>query len=670
MLSHRSTLALLLALVVGGCGSGAQSTPCDPEPCPSGVCVDHVCVVESCQADSCSGHGECSEAAGVVTCTCAPARTGDRCERCVQGLVDYGDGECRPQDPCTQNDPCAALHRACRDEAGVSVCGDCLEGYQLVDGNACVPCTGAAGTFARQTLTVGGEQRFYYLYVPAAYQCTSAWPALFDLHGTAGPPAPEEAYGLEAAIAAAEREGFILVRPRSRPRVEGGSEIFQWDANQGDPTRNATFIRALLDDLGRRYHLAAERLHVMGFSSGTNQTAVLLAQDDSPFSGYGFVGGGAWSVTSIPASGSRFYLTTGFRDYMLPYHQTLVALLDAASIADDARLVRGTDNGHDLYPWMVDELWPFLDRGERPPVGSLNAGWTQETVATSASLLALTPLPGGDLLAAGEHASLVRRAAADGTWSVVPVGGFATVADQPLTAICVTGGGLGVAVGGGQLVRSQDAGATWAHGGTVPDTGGMGWFSFDYLNGVDCTGPVIGGGYGSGATTSDAIQWTDVDFDAGGYRAQVAAVRGSPRGTWLAVGYYAYLARSTDGVSFDAVHVPANVEWLLDAAPVDATGWVAVGDGGVILRSTDDGQTFGLVHQAAGADLYAVRFRDPQVGLAVGLRGRAFLTRDGGATWTDAASGIDRFLGDVAWLADGTAVVVGEAGTTLRFAPE
>jgi photosystem II stability/assembly factor-like uncharacterized protein len=662
-------LTVLLAPVAAGCGARSGAMPCDPEPCPSGVCVGHLCVVESCQTDTCTGHGECSEAAGVVTCTCDPERRGERCEQCRSGLVDYGDGACLPQDPCTPDDPCAALHRACHNQAGAGVCGDCLAGFLPIGGDTCVPCSGTAGTFKAQTLTVAGEKRSYYLYVPDAYDCTGEWPALFDLHGTAGPPAPEEAYGLDGAVATAAREGFILARPRSRSSLEGGSEIFRWDQNNGDPARNATFVRALLDDLQLRYHLATDRLYVMGFSSGTNQTSVLAAQLDSPFSGYGFVGGGAWTVDSIPGTSSRFYLTTGFRDYMLPDHQILVALLDWAAVAEAARLVRATDNGHDLYAWMYDELWPFLDRGERPPTGSLRPGWTPETVATSASLLALTPLPGGDLLATGEHASLVRRAGADGTWSEVPVGGSAGVSDQPLTAVCLTDGGLGVAVGGGQLVLSRDHGATWAHGGTVPDLSGTGGFSFAYLNGIDCTGPVVGGGYWSGASSADAVQWTDVDFDVGGYRAQVAAVRGSPRGTWLAVGYYAYLARSTDGVHFDSIDVPADVEWLLDSAPVGASGWVVVGDGGVILRSTDDGLSFHLVHEAAGADLYAVRFRDAQVGLAVGLRGRAFLTRDGGATWTDAASGIDRFLGDVAWLADGTAVVVGEAGTALRFAP-
>jgi photosystem II stability/assembly factor-like uncharacterized protein len=53
----------------------------------------------------------------------------------------------------------------------------------------------------------------------------------------------------------------------------------------------------------------------------------------------------------------------------------------------------------------------------------------------------------------------------------------------------------------------------------------------------------------------------------------------------------------------------------------------------------------------------------------VGRRGAAWLTTDGGDSWTDVAAGVDRYLADVTWLADGTALVLGEGGAALVFDP-
>jgi photosystem II stability/assembly factor-like uncharacterized protein/predicted esterase len=653
----------VLILCLTGCGGETVATN-DPatraEAGLSGACTEATC----------HGHGTCDDSQGTLACTCDPGYEGGDCTRCGAGLTDYGDGACRPADPCAEADPCAGQHRPCANQRGIAECGACDDGFLENGPGACVPCAGTAGMFRELTLTLEGETRYYFLYVPSAYVCTEAWPALFDLHGTAGVN-PEEAYGLEPAMDAADREHFILVRPRSRSSMEGGQEVFRWDQNRGDPARNATFIRALVDHLRGRYHVDDSRLYVMGFSSGTNQVAVLASADDSPFGGYGFVGGGAWSVRALPATDARFYLTTGWRDYMLQHHQSLVRLLDEAGVSAAARLVRETDNGHELYGWMVDEMWPFLDRGERPAPGTLGMGWTAEVAPTVESLLALAPLVDGDLLAAGEGARILRRASASGTWSTVPVSGAPGSPMQPLTSLCLTTGTLGVAVGGGQLVLSHDGGATWAHAGTVPDTSGGAGFPFDYLNGVDCGAGALGAGYWSAAATSDGATWHGVaitysDWDAA---AQIATVRASPHGTWLATGYWNYVARSTDGTHFQQASLLGAVDWVLDAAAIDRSTWVVVGEAGAILRSSDDGRTFTNVHEAPGQDLYAVRFRDASVGLAVGLHGAAFLTGDGGFTWQSVSTGLDRFLGDVAWLADGSAVVVGEGGTVLRYQP-
>lgn len=532
------------------------------------------------------------------------------------------------------------------------------------------PCQGTAGTFRDQRFSIDGEERAYFLHVPASYECSIPAALLVDLHGTAG-DFPEEAYGLDDAVATADRRGFILLRPRSRSSLEGGQRVYRWDQNRGDPERNRRFILALVSELGARYNLDPGRLHLMGFSSGTNQTAVLLADPASPFSGYGFVGGGAWSVSSIPQTGARIALLTGFRDYMWAYHDNLVNLLAAASVPADRIWVRETDAGHELYGWMYPEIWDFLDGGARPEPGGIRAGWTAEDVGTAEPLLAFAALGDGSVLAAGGHAGLWRRDA-EGRWSEIAVTGLAAFSHRAWTSLCLTGDGFGLAVGGGAAAVSLDGGANWAQRPAIPEPGDP-MMGYSHINGVACgESRLVGTAYWSGVATEDQGRtFSDVTFMASyGMRAQGAAVSRAAWGTWMAAGYWAYLARSTDGQNFAPVNFSPIADWIYDVAPAAPGIWVAVGDGGGIWRSADDGKNFSRLSGGSGAELYAVAFDESgQRGLAVGRSGSAWLSEDGGLSFRDCHTGLDRFLGAVAWLPDGSALVAGEGGMALRLDP-
>jgi photosystem II stability/assembly factor-like uncharacterized protein len=63
-------------------------------------------------------------------------------------------------------------------------------------------------------------------------------------------------------------------------------------------------------------------------------------------------------------------------------------------------------------------------------------------------------------------------------------------------------------------------------------------------------------------------------------------------------------------------------------------GW-AVGGEGVILATTDGGQTWRPQRSGVGDDLYDVKFFDAAEGWAVGRGGALLHTRDGGRTWAD-----------------------------------
>jgi photosystem II stability/assembly factor-like uncharacterized protein len=313
-------------------------------------------------------------------------------------------------------------------------------------------------------------------------------------------------------------------------------------------------------------------------------------------------------------------------------------------------------------------MWAWLDRGERPAAGTLATGWTRDAGFSETVSLTEVLKAGDALLATAVDGRLFRRDAA-GAWTEAGDLGAAAA----LVGLCLSGSeadARGVALGEGKALYSDDGGATWVAGPAAPDPDGL-LGSTLLLNGVACgpDGRVAAGGYFAAATSPDGGEtWGAANMTAlYGFPAQSAAVVRSDTGTWLAAGYYDYLGRSTDGITFTPVQGPEPREWWTGVAGRGGRFWV-VGEEGRVLVSDDDGQTFDLVRTPTREDLYAVDFFDAQRGLAVGAHGAAVLTTDGGATWTDVSTGLDGYLGGVAFVAADRAVVVGEAGTVVTLA--
>ena len=525
-----------------------------------------------------------------------------------------------------------------------------------------VACTGPRGTHHEQTLSSGGEQRFYFIHVPDDYDCAAGAPLWLDFHGTAGEPRPEEAYGLDAAVAAADREHVIFVRPRSRSSLQGGARIYRWDQNPGDIPRNLSYVEDLVASLEAAYHLDG-RILVSGFSSGANMAGHYLDPAQLPVAGIATIGGGFWDVDAATLSRipAHVYTTTGWRDYMVMYFDQMRELL-AANAGPEVWFDRQSDTGHELYGWHFDELLAWLLRGERPPAGVLAAGWTRETVPGDRAILATRPHD-TELLAVGSGGAVWRRAAG-GTWTALP--DLPTPARAHATDLCVNGN---VVYASAQLAlyRSNNAGTSWIRMPAVPEIGQQN-FGTSYLNSVDC-GPgrsLLGGGWWTGVESSDGSTWAGAPMIALYHApAGVAAVTRSAAGTALAVGYYDYVGRRGASGGFTAIALPdAASSWLNASATGGSGRWWVVGDHGSIYASTDDGRHWARQPAPIQHDLYAVAFRDATTGVAAGAHGSAILTIDGGATWTDISTGLDVFFGDVRWV-DGGVLVTGERGTAL-----
>jgi predicted esterase len=546
---------------------------------------------------------------------------------------------------------------------------------------SCADCAGKSGSFEAQPLAVGGESRHYYLHVPPGYDCGKPTPVLVDFHGTAeGVESDnvEEYYALDAMNAVADQEGFIVVRPRSRSAPISGSSdsLYQWDANSGDIPKNIAFTDALVKHLESEYRIDPKRAYASGFSNGTNMAIHFLGDPDNPFHGYAIVEGGLFSydgaVTHAPftADAPRVYATTGYRDYI---YETLIAFegyLKGLTYPSANLWVRATDSAHELYGWDYTELWGWLDHGTKTgPPGTLASAWTRETsMASKDDILHLTLAPSGNVIATGSGGDFWQRTP-EAAWSL------ASHIDSPIpiyTDLCITPSGVGFAVGQqGLFATTSNGGQSWVGAASLPEFDTMDYFGYSYLNAIACgASQIVGGGYWSAAVSQNSgVTWAAGSMVAEDYPVQAATVAVSAAGTWIAGGYYDYVGRSTDGVTFtDVTPASPTIQWFTAIASAPSGLWWAVGEQGTIVQSTDDGMTWSAESSTVADDFYGVAFANANVGMAVGRNGQAVVTRNGGATWSDVSTGLNLFLSGVLWLDSSTALVSGEAGTVLRFA--
>jgi poly(3-hydroxybutyrate) depolymerase len=523
------------------------------------------------------------------------------------------------------------------------------------DAASCAPTT---GTLHDQALALGDgiETRYYWLHVPASYRCDAPAPLLVDFHGTASGAAPEEAYQTDALIAFSEAHGVIVARPRSRSSLEGGEQIFRWDQNAGDLERNRVFGKALVTALEMRFAIDPARVYASGFSSGSNMTAQFLIDPASPFKGLAPIAGGRWTSDPLPAlaDGPRIYMATGYRDYLWTTARDLIDQVTAAGLPADRLLVRRSGGGHDLYAWHFEELWSWLDEHHGPDAGAIAAPWTSVTLPQPGDVLALVQ-DGSDLVAAGQHGRLWRHAA---DWAVELDHGTADY-----TALCF---GASTALVGGDYAAARRTAGQWSADGAVPDYGqlGAGW-----VNGASCRddGSIAIVGYWSAALATGST-WSQLGAIASyGTAAEMAGIASAPGAATVIVGYWDYIGRAPHGSATAApIAHPVQTEWWNAVTAAGGQFWV-VGDGGAILTSADDGQSWTAQTSGTTENLYAVSFADATHGAAVGRRGTILVTSDGGAHWTARPLGRDAFLGAV--LVDATTITIAGEGGLLASSP-
>jgi polyhydroxybutyrate depolymerase len=123
----------------------------------------------------------------------------------------------------------------------------------------------------RQTLAYGGLERTYVVRLPPASSTrVSRVPLVLVLHGGGGNAANAE--NMTGFTEKARKEGFIVVYPDGTGRLQ--DKLLTWNAGHccayamNNDVDDVGFIRALIDELVRRYPVDSRRVYVTGMSNG------------------------------------------------------------------------------------------------------------------------------------------------------------------------------------------------------------------------------------------------------------------------------------------------------------------------------------------------------------------------------------------------------------------
>jgi polyhydroxybutyrate depolymerase len=139
---------------------------------------------------------------------------------------------------------------------------------------------------ARDTLTVGSEERSYLLYVPASYDPATPAPLVVSLHGFASGPVNQMEVSQWNELA--DEHGFIVAYP------SGTGFPKRWNtsgaAGEGGAD-DVAFLLELIDALSQQFSIDPQRVYVNGLSNGGGMSYTLACLRPERIAAIGGVAG-------------------------------------------------------------------------------------------------------------------------------------------------------------------------------------------------------------------------------------------------------------------------------------------------------------------------------------------------------------------------------------------
>jgi len=290
--------------------------------------------------------------------------------------------------------------------------------------------------------------------------------------------------------------------------------------------------------------------------------------------------------------------------------------------------------------------------------------WSPVNSGTTSTLNGAVLLDSGTGFVVGDTGTILKSTDAGATWSPLTSGTSTT-----LHGIYFLDPNDGVAVGdGGTILRTTDGGGAWQS--VISGVGdSLRSVSFNGVNGI-CGGDSQDILY----STDSGASWQigQSGFFGGGFPGaqMLSATTGFVAGQNSI--FQALVGTTTDGGAswafqpfyFDGNEGGANDVFFFDQNTGLVSGSVFDGRG-AIARTTDAGMNWSTLFFDQAIE--GVTFPMAASGFAVGAGGRILHTSDNGATWTDQTSGSSANLHDVSFASDALrGITVGDGGVILQ----
>jgi len=158
--------------------------------------------------------------------------------------------------------------------------------------------------YKEHLLTNDGRERSYLVHVPPAYQAGTSLPLVIILHGGGGNA--KSAMKMTGMSIKADKEGFIAVYPNGTGRLK--NRLLTWNAGHccgyafEKEIDDVGFIRALIENLQRQFHIDPNRIYAAGMSNGAMMTYRLGCEISEKIAAIAPVAGALGSETCRPES--------------------------------------------------------------------------------------------------------------------------------------------------------------------------------------------------------------------------------------------------------------------------------------------------------------------------------------------------------------------------------
>ena len=145
----------------------------------------------------------------------------------------------------------------------------------------------AAKANNKVTITVAGDSREYWLYVPNNVKAEA--PLVLSLHGAGGQCTDKSPFRTDVA----DKEGCIVAYPQGKlttfPGL-GGMQAYGWSA-YGEENFDTDFLKAVVEDVATKYTIDRQRLYCCGFSNGGMMTYAMANTCSHQFAAFAAISG-------------------------------------------------------------------------------------------------------------------------------------------------------------------------------------------------------------------------------------------------------------------------------------------------------------------------------------------------------------------------------------------